>query len=245
MFSLELETHKGIRSTKWFCGPHNCCQAKGFTFWVRFLEWLMFHQRHRNCCLGLVISNRITLSKVGADYPTHHCSGKKKKCLAVGESFKIIGAGNYWEADCVLSNLQCLLISGEINGNKCKRQAQDKRSVLSSAESALLNSCPESHEINSLWNPVAFWRSNYPLPNPETWTSLISEHLVYSWCFYLFNNNNYVGGRNICPQIGCVVTLLSHYFAVRSWMSSCRSYLWSWDGETYYSNVRSNSTFMV
>lgn len=114
----------------------------------------MFHQRHEDGCLGLIISNRITLSKIGADYPTHHSSDKK--CQAVGKSFKIIGAGNCCKRDCMLPNLQCRLISGEINGNKCKRQAQDKGSVLSSTKSVLMNSCPESREIISLWNPMAF-----------------------------------------------------------------------------------------
>lgn len=100
----------------------------------------MFHQQHKDCCLGLIISNRITLSEVGADYPTHHSSEKKgKKGLAVCKSFKIIRVGNYWKRDSVLSNLQCLLVGAKIKGNKCKRQAQDKRSVLSSAESALMN----------------------------------------------------------------------------------------------------------
>jgi hypothetical protein len=79
----------------------------------------MFQQQHKDCCLGLIISNRITLSEVGADYPTHHSSERKKKCLAVCKSFKIIRVGNYCKKDCVLSNLQCLLVGAEIKGNKC------------------------------------------------------------------------------------------------------------------------------
>ena len=79
---------------------------------------LRFQQKTRTVGLGLIIASRIILKGEEAEYPTHPCS---EKYLAVCKSFKIIGSGSYFKRDFTLSNLQYLLISGEIKRKKCVR----------------------------------------------------------------------------------------------------------------------------